>query len=249
MNSDLNYQVLELNMNGSPALHTIGLADLIGVEFCMQLVIDKPLARGLITQIVKHYMPLVDQPSLFNDPWIQYVFKENHTLALLPFVLLKEEHVCHIIIPDEKGLYPWQIGCQQTFIHQVDEPLMIHNLLIAIKSCYLTQLMLEVATNVYQQIGFDIHLEDTMPLEDIPDDLADKNLDMYIVLTLCFNKTMPELNDMILSSCHSIALNIMTLPNPLAKAHEIASRIYQPLLVEKYITLIMQTFQKLNERL
>lgn len=247
MNSDLNYQVIELGINNRPVLQTIGLNNLMGIELCMQLVIDKPLARGLITQIARHYLTLAEQPSLFNDPWIDYVFKENTTLCLLPFVLLKEEDICHIIVPDLNGLYPWQLGCQPPFHEQVDEQLVINNLLVAIKAHYLSHLMLDVATNVYKQIGFSIDCMQNMPLEEIPDYLAEYNLDMYIILTLCFNETMDQINQTIVSACQSISVNLEALSHPLEKAKEMASQIYDPLLSEKYVRMIMRTFHRLTE--
>lgn len=247
MNNNLNYQVIELIINGYPALQTIGLYHLIGIEFSIQLVIDKPLARGLITQISKHYLTLIDQPSLLNDPWITYVFQENNTLSLLPFVLLKEDEICYIIVPDLDGLYPWEMDCKAPFNHQVNESLMIGNLLATIKAYYLSHLIRDVAPKVYEQIGLNITLEPDMPIEDIPDFLAEYNLDMYIVLMLCFNETIPQINELILSSCQSISLDLMDLSNPLTKAFDIASEIYDPIGADKYITIIMRTFHRLTE--
>lgn len=247
MNNDLNYQVIELNINDCPVLQTIGLSKVIGVELCIHLVISKPLARGLISQIAQYYRILVDQPSLFNDPWIQYVLKENNILYLIPFVLLKDEGICYIIVPDLEGLYPWQLGCKLPFNKQVDEKLMLTNFLIAIKAAYLSYLIKNVATKVYEQIGLFIDLKKDILLEEIPDYLAENNLDMYIVLTLCFNETMPQINQAILSSCQSITLNLMNLPNPVEKASEIALQLYDPIVTKKYISMIMRTFHKLTE--
>ncbi len=244
MDSDFNYQVIELTVNGCPTLQTIGLYDIIGVDFCMQLVIDKALARGLITQIVKHYLPLIDQPTLFSDPWIHYIFKENHTLCLLPFVLLRENDFCHIILPDLDGLYPWHTDCKSPFNEQVDESLMVNNMLIAIKALYLTRLIIGVSQSVYRNLGFNINL-DSIPLEELPDYLAEVNLDLYIVLNLCFAQIMPDLNQFIIFSCQSLCIDLMNLSSPLTTAHEITQLIYDSTLVEKYAALIVHNFYKL----
>ena len=246
MNNHFDYQVIECHLNHHPVLQTIGLYDLMGIELCMHLVISKPLARGLMTQIINHYLTLVDHPSLFNDPWIHYVFEENRTLCLISFVLLKEDDICYIIIPDSAGLYPWQFGCEELFKKQVSETLIISNLLAAIKAAYLTRLMYAVAIKVYANIGFSIDL-DHMPLEDIPDFLAEKNLDMYIVLTLCFNKSMPQINQHILEACHSIPMDITHLNHPLTIASQIVSRIYNASLEDQFTLTVMHTFYKLNK--
>ena len=247
MNHPLNYKVIEIVINGHPTFQTLGLNDLLGVELSIQPIIPEALTRGLIEQVAHHLLTISEYPSLFNDPWIQYAFRENKSLCLIPFVLLESEGICHIIIADFEGHYPWQLGCLPPFNHQVNEALLLSNLLAVIKSFFLTHLILDVALDVYMQIGISIDITSNLQMNELPDYLAQINLDMFIALTLCFNTTMPHINHFVLSACESIPLILTDMVDPISQASEIASRIYQLSMKEQYVTMIMQAFHKLTQ--
>ena len=247
MNNQLNYKIIELHLNNQRFLQTLGLYDLLGVELRMQPVINDALTRGMISQIARHLLTLSTAPSLFNDPWIQYIFKENKDLCLLPFVLLESEDICHIIVPDSNGYYPWQVGCHTSFITQVDEALLLSNMLALIKSFFLTHLILDVSLAVYAQIGMPINIDCTTSLGELPDYLASLNLDMFIALTLSFNQTMPKVNHFVMTACQSIPLILTAMSDPIALATDIALKIYSPAIKEQYVSMIMTAFHKLTE--
>ena len=247
MNNQLDYKIIELHLNNQRFLQTLGLYDLLGIELRMQPVINDALTRGMIAQIARFLPMLSNTPSLFNDPWIQHIFKENKDLCLLPFVLLESEECCHIIIPDSNGYYPWQVGCHPSFKTQVDEALLLSNMLSLIKSFFLTRLFLDVSLVVYLRIGIPIDRDYTTSIDKLPDYLADLNLDMFIVLTLSFNQTMPKLNHFVITACQSIPLVITDMPNPIIEATHIAMKIYSPTLKEYYVSMVMTAFHKLTE--
>ena len=246
MNDDLNYQVIELSINNQPTLQTLGLSSLLNVELSIQSVIAQPLGMGMLSQVAHHFALLVDEPFLFNDIWIHYIFKENTHLCLLPFVLLESDGICHIILPDSNGYYPWHPHCSPLFRKQVDEDLLLSNMLAAIKSFFLTHLMLDVAENVYHQIGIELQLNPSTSLDYLSEYLADQNLDLFIILTLCFNQNMDEINHFILTSCKSIPLTLNDMPNPLHQAEDISLKIYDANLKHHYIPMVMQAFYKLT---
>ena len=120
-------------------------------------------------------------------------------------------------------------------------------MLSLIKSFFLTRLFLDVSLVVYLRIGIPIDRDYTTSIDKLPDYLADLNLDMFIVLTLSFNQTMPKLNHFVITACQSIPLVITDMPNPIIEATHIAMKIYSPTLKEYYVSMVMTAFHKLTE--
>ncbi|MBE6023735.1 MAG: hypothetical protein E7231_10970 [Cellulosilyticum sp.] len=248
MYNSLDYKIVAQTFQGQPTLQTFGLQRILDVELCMQLVLSPALTRGIIAQVAEYLQNLIDAPSLFNDCWITYTFQENTTLCVIPFVLLESPHLCHIIVPDTNGHYPWQSTCQALFSAQADDTLLLSNMLTAIKSCFLEYLIVDIALEVYPKIGITIDLNLTKHPEQLSEYLADKNLDLFIVLILCLNQSMVQINEFILKACRSIPLVLTNMSDPLLKAREITSNIYTSSMKEDYIGKIMVAFYKLNNR-
>lgn len=247
MNNALDYRIIRTTINQKDTLQTLGLFPLLGIELSMQLVIPESLTRGMLAQVASFCCSRLEEPSLFNDIWLQHAFEENNTLCILPFSLLKDDATCHIVVPDLAGHYPWQEQCQSPFDAQIDDELLLSNLLGKIKSFFLSHLLLDVATDVYNQIGTPITVGQYASLEELPDDLAAVNLDMYIALTVCFNQTMSAINRFIISACEAIPLQLRQMDDPAAIAAEVAFCIYDSTLKQTYIPLIMQTFHKMTQ--
>ena len=227
-------------------LRTQGLLQSLEVELQLELVLPEALARGIITQVAHFCAQQLEAPCLFNDIYLPDAFEPHEQICLMPFVLLENEGICHIILPDLKGYYPWQQGCDTFFKTQVDEHLLLCNFLGKIKYFFLNQLLLEVAEAVFLAIHTPIHLSQ-IPICERADYLAEQNIDLFIALTVCFNKTMSTLNDWLIKTCEPLPLDLYDLQDPCMTARALATMIYDETFTTNYTEFVLDVFEKLTK--